>query len=60
LTQFTDPLGHSTTYTDSGLNDLIVQSSPDTGTTTITYDVAAVFSRALTLLGQQLRILTTS
>ncbi len=39
-TAVTDPRGLTTTYTYDGLDDLIQETSPDTGTTTYAYDAA--------------------
>jgi RHS repeat-associated protein len=41
LTQVTDPAGLSTTYTLNGHGETIAQSSPDTGSTSFTFDAAS-------------------
>jgi len=41
LTRVTDPKGLATAYTMNGHGELVAQSSPDTGTTGFTFDVAS-------------------
>jgi YD repeat-containing protein len=41
LKQATNPKGLTTAYTYNALGDLLIQASPDTGTTRYTYDPAS-------------------
>jgi YD repeat-containing protein len=53
LTRVTDPKGLSTAYTMNGYGEMLAQSSPDTGSTSFTYDAASNLKTKLDARGIQ-------